>query len=111
MILREWHGRAAHTNPDAYPRHFCQTVLPELRGTPGFRGASLSRRDLPGKIEFLVLTRWESMDAIGAFAGASVEKAVVEPGAVAALIDYDELVTHYTVIEEVPDPSPVGAKP
>jgi len=41
------------------------------------------------------------MDAIRSFAGASVDRAVVEPGAVAALVDFDDLVAHYVVIEEV----------
>ena len=40
------------------------------------------------------------MDAIRAFAGVDVEKAVVEPGAVAALIDFDGRVRHYEVVEE-----------
>ena len=41
------------------------------------------------------------MDEVRAFAGADVEQAVVEPGAVAALIEYDTRVRHYEVIEEV----------
>ena len=55
-------------------------------------------------MEFLVLTRWQSMEAIRAFAGAAVDKAVVEPGAVAALDDFDDTVRHYEVIEEVSRP-------
>lgn len=52
------------------------------------------------KVEFLVLTRWESMEAIRSFAGAAVDKAVVEPSALAALTDFDENVRHYVVLEE-----------
>ena len=55
-------------------------------------------------IEFLVLTLRRSMDTIRAFAGPKIEKAVVEPGAVAALIEFDADVRHYDVIEEVPSP-------
>jgi hypothetical protein len=47
-----------------------------------------------------VLTRWKSMDAIREFAGGEIDKAVVEPGAVAALIDFDAKVQHYEVIDE-----------
>jgi heme-degrading monooxygenase HmoA len=64
-------------------------------------GAHLGERPIGGKIEFLVLTRWRCMDAIRAFAGADVDKAVVEPGAVAALIEFDKRVHHYEVVEEV----------
>jgi heme-degrading monooxygenase HmoA len=100
MIIREWRGRANSTKAEAYPKHFREKVTSELRDVPGFVGAQLGRRHLDDKIEFLVLTRWRSMDAIRAFAGVDVEKAVVEPGAVAALIDFDSHVRHYEVVEE-----------
>ena len=104
MIIREWRGRAAPTNPDAYPAHFRANVLPELREIPGFLGATLSRRQRDDAIEFLVLTRWRSLDAIRGFAGADISRAVVEPEGVAALLEFDASVQHYEVIEEAPAP-------
>ena len=101
MIIREWRGRADPARSDAYPKHFRETVVPELRAVPGFAGAHLARREREGKIEFLVLTRWQSMKSIRAFAGADATKAVVEPGAVAALDEFDATVHHYEVIEDV----------
>jgi len=100
MIIREWRGRAAPSTADAYPTHFRTSVLPELLDLPGFLGAHLAKRQFENKIEFLVLTRWLSIDAIRAFAGSDISKAVVEPGAVAALLDFDTSVQHYEVIEE-----------
>ena len=100
MIIREWRGRASLAEAEAYPAHFRTKVVPELVNLPGFVGAHLSRRRLGDRIEFLVLTRWKSMDAIRDFAGSEIDKAVVEPGAVAALIDFDAKVQHYEVIEE-----------
>lgn len=101
MIIREWRGRAARSNAEAYPAHFQNHVAPELKRVQGFLGAHLSQRDLNDEIEFVVLTRWTSMEAIRAFAGADVGKAVVEPGAVAALASYDDRVQHYEVVAEV----------
>jgi heme-degrading monooxygenase HmoA len=101
MIIREWRGRASSSQADAYPKHFREKVIPELRHVPGFAGAQLGRRKLGDKIEFLVLTRWRSMDAIRAFAGMDVEQAVVEPDTVAALIEFDGRVRHYDIVEEV----------
>lgn len=101
MIIREWRGRAALSNPDAYRDHFRQHVAPELRDVPGFLGASVSARAVDDKIEFLVLTRWESLDCIRRFAGPDIAKAVVEPGAVAALVDFDDAVRHYECLEEI----------
>jgi len=100
MIVRSWRGRAATDEQDAYPAHFRGAVLPELKRIAGFRGASLLRAKTAGRIEFLVLTRWESIDAIRAFAGDDAEQAVVEPAAVAALVDFDHRVRHYDLIEE-----------
>ena len=101
MIIREWRGRAALDRAAAYPAHFRANVVPALKQVPGFMGAHLGQREVDGQIEFLVLTRWQSMAAIEAFAGNDVGKAVVEPGAVAALIDFDAHVQHYEVIEQV----------
>ena len=101
MIIREWRGRADKSDAEAYPKHFRTKVVPELRQVPGFVGAHLSQRVLGDKIEFLVLTTWQSMDVIRGFAGSDVGKAVVEPGAVAALVDFDDRVNHYEVVETV----------
>jgi heme-degrading monooxygenase HmoA len=104
MIIREWRGRASLSRADEYPRHFREKVVPELRHLPGFAGAGLSRRQLDDRLEFLVLTRWQSMDAVRAFAGDDVETAVVEPGAVDALMEFDARVRHYEVIEDITTP-------
>jgi heme-degrading monooxygenase HmoA len=95
VIARLWRGWAAVSNRQAYPRHFHQGVLPELKRIDGFLGASLLEREENGEVEFLVVTRWSSRDAIRAFAGDDVSKAIVEPEARAALIRFDETVRHY----------------
>ena len=101
MIVRTWHGRALRSKPDDYVRHFHTNVVAELRSVDGFLGATLVRQVRPDDIEFLVITRWRSMDAIRGFAGNAIGRAVVEPGAIAALADYDEFAEHYEVVEEV----------
>ena len=40
MIIRAWRGRASRSRSDAYPRHFCEAVVPALRDMPGFLGAA-----------------------------------------------------------------------
>lgn len=101
MVIREWRGRATPDKEEDYPRHFRSNVVPELRRIQGFRGAHLGRRRTAGQVEFLVLTRWESMHAVRAFAGDDAERAVVEPDAIAALLDFDPEVRHYEVLEDV----------
>lgn len=101
MIIREWRGRAPRAKSGEYPIHFRTRVALELRDVPGFIGATLSKREEDERVEFVVLTRWKSLDAVRAFAGADLDRAVVEPGAVAALSDYDHTVRHYEILEEV----------
>ena len=60
MIIREWRGRAAIANAAAYPEHFRNNVAHELKQVQGFLGAHLSQRRVGDKIEFLVLTKWQS---------------------------------------------------
>jgi heme-degrading monooxygenase HmoA len=98
MIVRAWRGRAAKGNL-AYVEHFRRNVMPALEKIEGFLGASLLREERAADIEFLVLSRWASMDAVHAFAGADASRAVVEAEAVAALNDYDRTVHHYVVVE------------
>ena len=100
MIIREWRGRAPLADAARYPAHFRGTVLPQLQAIEGFVGAHLGQQRLGDSVEFLVLTRWASMDAIRAFTGPDVETAVVEPEAAAALADYDPNVRHYEVLQE-----------
>lgn len=101
MILREWRGRTELQRAHAYVRHFRTVVVPELHRIAGFLGAYLTQHQAGDLLEFVVITKWESMDAIRSFAGSSPEKAVVEPGAAAALRTFDTTVRHYDVLEDV----------
>jgi heme-degrading monooxygenase HmoA len=98
MIVRAWRGYASAAAPEAYPKHLLEKVRPKLERLAGFRGLTLLRRRIGEEFEYLVLTHWESTDAIRAFAGDEPERAVVEPEARAALVRFDDRVTHYDVL-------------
>jgi heme-degrading monooxygenase HmoA len=98
MIVRAWRGYAAAANAEAYPRHLLQTVRPKLEQLSGFRGLYLLRRSGPTEVGYQVLTLWDSMEAVTAFAGTTPDRAVVEPEAQAALVRYDAVVQHYVVV-------------
>jgi heme-degrading monooxygenase HmoA len=100
-IARTWSCRADPKDPDAYPRHFRDKVLPELDSIPGFLGAMLMRREEGDTLEYTVLTRWVSMDTIRRFAGRDVNQAVVDPNIAVALLDYDKTVQHAEILEKV----------
>jgi hypothetical protein len=57
------------------------TKLPGIQGVEGRKGAYVLRREIGDEVEFVVLTLFESMDAVRAFAGEDYERAVLLPGA------------------------------
>jgi hypothetical protein len=63
----------------------------------GYRGALLLERGLPGAVEIMVLTFWQSIESVRDFAGADVEGAVVAAEAAALLTQFDRRVRHYEV--------------
>jgi uncharacterized protein YciI/heme-degrading monooxygenase HmoA len=98
LTLRMWKGRASDEKAGEYVDFVTKKIFPSLRAIEGHRGAYLLRRAVDGAIEFVVLTLWESMEAVRRFAGSKPEKAVVEPEARAVLSGFDETATHFEVI-------------
>jgi len=98
MIARMWRGFAFPEKADDYVKHLQASVLPELRQIEGFQGVTLMRRDSPQGVEFMVLTLWESLDAIRKFAGEDAEVAVVAPAAQGLFREYDPTVRHFEVV-------------
>ena len=100
MIVRQWRGLAKKEHVADYAAHFRDEVLPELRKLTGFRGGQVLRRELKDGVEITVLTRWDSLDAIRAFAGKDVEVAVVAHAAQSFFHSYDPKVSHHEVVVE-----------
>lgn len=107
MITRIWHGWTTPANADAYEQLLRSEIFTGIvaRAIPGFRGIQLLRRDpplhkAPGEVEFVTIMRFESLDAVRAFAGEDYEVAVVPPKAQALLARYDDRSAHYEVREE-----------
>jgi heme-degrading monooxygenase HmoA len=97
MIARYWTARATVEGARAYVEIFQRMLVPQLARLDGHRGALVFDRPLDDGVEVTVLTLWESMEAIARFAGATPERAVVEPEARAILRDYDDRVRHLTL--------------
>ncbi|HTX23839.1 MAG TPA: YciI-like protein [Steroidobacteraceae bacterium] len=100
-ILRMWKARSSPERAADYARHAIQKVFPQLGSIGGHKGAYLLRRSVGNATEFLVLTLWDSMEAVRTFAGTRPSRAVVEPAARAALSHFDEMATHYEVVKSI----------
>jgi len=110
MIARHWRALARTERAADYLRHLRGETFPALKRLPGFVDAAVHSRRLGHGVEFQVITRWRSLEAIAAFAGEDIETAVV-PGAVQdMMLEYDDRACHFEVHEEIsgtPRTSPV----
>ena len=97
MVVRLWSARTTPAQAQVYLQHFADEVLPALRKFTGYLSSSVLERSTESAVEILVLTVWQSLSAIDAFAGPDRETAVVAPEAAALLTDYDPRVRHFEV--------------
>ena len=102
MIARHWRGLVKSDRAADYEMHLRNETFPALEKIHGFLGADVLKRTVERGIEFLVITRWKSIQSIEQFAGVDSEAAVVPPKAQAMMIDYDQRARHYEVAEFKP---------
>jgi antibiotic biosynthesis monooxygenase (ABM) superfamily enzyme len=103
MIYRIWHGWATAENADSYQRIVQDEVFAmiEERKIAGYRGVDLLRRKSGDEVEFVTVMRFDSIDAVKAFAGEDYERAVVPPEARAVLKRFDENADHFDQIHHL----------
>src|SRR5262249_48336455 len=98
MIARFWTAKMAQTHAPVYADHLSSRVLPALRNVDGYAGAKLLARETADGVEVVVITLWQSLDAVREFAGPDLEKAVVSDEIVSLFLQYDPRVKHYQVV-------------
>lgn len=97
MIARTWRGRTTLENAGAYLAYLRSTGLPSYQATPGNRSVYVLRRMEGLRTEFLLISLWESLDAIRRFAGEDIDRAVFYPEDDTYLVDRDFRVHHFQV--------------
>jgi len=98
MIARMWRGRTKAIDRDRYVEYLQRTGFPEYLATAGNRGLLAFRRVEADTAEFLLVTLWDSFDAIRRFAGADAERAKYYPEDAAFLLEMDPRVTHFELV-------------
>ena len=101
MIARIWRGVVKLGDAEAYAAYIAETGFKQYGETAGNRGAWMLRRDEGERTEFLTFSLWDSRDAIRAFAGEDIEAAVYYPEDDRYLIERDDTVKHYEVVDGV----------
>ena len=99
MISRQWRGLVHPNRAQDYIEHLRSETFPKLRKIAGFVDASILSRPSGAGVEFLIVTRWDSIDALAKFSGSDPEAAVVPAKAAAMMIEYDRRARHFEVVE------------
>lgn len=96
--VRTWRGVVRTPDLEAYVKYVQETGINEYRATAGNVGAWILTRSLEdGRSEIVTVSVWESLDAIRAFAGDDVGRAVFYPEDDRYLLDRDQTVSHYSL--------------
>jgi heme-degrading monooxygenase HmoA len=95
MIARIWRGVTPAEKAEQYLDYLVKTGLKDYRAAPGNHGVQVLQHTYENKTEFLLISFWESFDAIRAFAGDDIEKAVYYPEDEAFLLELEPDVKHY----------------
>lgn len=97
MIIREWRGRVPREKTAAYLGFLRARAMPDYARTPGHRGTWILLDEGAEVSEFLLLTLWDSRDAIRAFAGDDISLARYYPEDPGFLLEMPERLRHYDV--------------
>jgi heme-degrading monooxygenase HmoA len=97
MIARTWRGHTRVADAAEYAEYVRRTGFDGYRATPGNRGGLLLYREDGDVAEFLTVSLWESLDAVKAFAGDDVERAMFYPEDDRYLVSRELVANHFVV--------------
>lgn len=109
MIARTWRGATRAEDADRYLDYLRRTGLAAFQATPGNRGAVVFRRVANGRAEFLLVSLWESLEAVRRFAGKDEGRAVFFPDDERYLVGRDLHVDHFDVVFAAGELTAAGA--
>jgi heme-degrading monooxygenase HmoA len=99
MITRIWHGATPVAKADAYLNLMRTIAIPDYRSVPGNQGAYALRRIEGDRAHFLMVTFWDSVEAIRAFAGNDINHAKYYDFDKEFLVELEPFSTHYEMYD------------
>ena len=97
MIERHWKGISRPLEATNYIHHLQMETFPALVKIAGFIRSSILFGPVEKGTEFLIITVWESPDAIRQFGGTDAEQAVVPAVVQEMMVEWEERAAHYEV--------------
>ena len=97
-IARMWHGQVAVAKAEEYTKYLNENGISKIKTIPGNLGVQMFRKVSGETADFVVISYWESVDAIKKFAGEDYEKAYSMPRDPEFLINPEKNVRHFEVV-------------
>jgi heme-degrading monooxygenase HmoA len=97
-IARVWEGKTSVAKADAYGKYLMETGIPQMKSGAGNLGIEVFRRDHPTMVEFMVISYWESREAIKKVVGEDIERAMQLPRDSEFLLEPSLTVAHYRIL-------------
>jgi heme-degrading monooxygenase HmoA len=100
VIARVWRGSVPNDKAEGYERYLADSDrgVRDYRAIRGTRGAALLRRAMGDRVEFVLISFWDSEAAIREYAGPDIDRARYFDYDLECLIEPDPTVTHYEVV-------------
>jgi heme-degrading monooxygenase HmoA len=95
MIARMWHGMVPKAKASEYLDYMRTVAIPDYRSIPGNRGAWSLHREDGDVVHFQMLSFWDDIEAIKAFAGEDFKLAKYYDFDREFLIELEPHVLHY----------------
>ena len=100
MIARMWFGRTKAEDYDGYLAYMEESGIAELKRTAGNRGVMVLRRVAGDEAEFGVVSFWDSLENVKAFAGEDADVARYFPDDGRFLLEFTPRLKHFDVARE-----------
>ena len=97
MIVRMWHGMVEASRANEYAEFMKERAVPDYSSVDGLKKLIFLRDVQADVAHFLLVTHWESMEAVKAFAGQRPEKAKYYPEDDEFLLEKEETSALYEV--------------
>ena len=99
-FVRVWHGATRRSVADDYERFLVERAAPDYKSVPGLRKVIFSRRDEGDVTHFLLITIWDSIEAMERFTGGDPWKAKYYSEDDDYLLEKEEHVQIYRIFYE-----------
>ncbi len=99
-IMRLWHGKVAIDKADEYEKFMIAKAAPDYGSVDGLQKLYFQRKNEEAVAHFLLITIWDSLEAVKNFTGDNPEIAKYYPEDENFLLEKEEHVSMYQVFYE-----------